>query len=108
LSLGVRGRLRSLLLKKGFVMAKQATKRTARASKTHLQVDKLETNLPKEVEAARQFLEGAGHDVCEHDGIDPKQILEFRVYADGVALVLWTGQKYTVGLGDLVDYLKGK
>jgi hypothetical protein len=59
---------------------------------------------PKEVIEACRALE-ADPD-CEHDEIDEKALLDFKVYTDKVSVVIATGQKYTLSYEAITEGIR--
>ena len=43
---------------------------------------------------------------CEHDDVDEKALLDFKVYTDKVAVVIATGQKYTLSYAAIAERIK--
>lgn len=64
------------------------------------------SNIPDEVKAAVEHL-NADPAIPQSD-LEVGQLLDFKVYADRVVVIIPTGQKYTVSVADLFQRLKAR
>lgn len=64
------------------------------------------SQLPVEVVAAVEHLNA--DPAVPFNDLEPGALLDFRVYPDRVAVILFTGQKYTVSLAALQRRLAGR